>query len=244
MRSIKTPGWFVALGLGGALVLTARAQDTPALILGDVWSTQPSSFTGTKGWQFGIGPLGLTNTIAITQLGVFDEGGDGLVNSHQIGLWRNNGTLLASATVPAGTEAQLVGGYRYVPITPVVIPFTGQFPGFFVIAAHYSAGDADDMVTPTPYDPVTGGRMFNIGVAPVFLYGRFGLGPGLPFPSDVTQPPFEGGVAEKFWEPNFQYAVIPEPSVWLLFSLGAFGFLLGCRKLHRTRTQPRESSLL
>jgi hypothetical protein len=228
--------WFASVGLGVTLPLASQAQgDTPAFLLGSVLPTQPSSFTGTKGWQFGIqpfGPGGTPRTIVFTQLGVFDDGGDGLVNSHQIGLWRDDGTLLASTTVPAGTAAPLFGGYRYVPITPVVIPFTGQNPGHFVVAAQYSAGDADDLVTPWPYD---GGWLFTDAVGPVTRYGRRALGPDLPFPSGITQPPMEGGTGERFWEPNFRYVTVPEPSVWLLFSFGGLGLFLGYRKLHRQR---------
>src|SRR5260221_13074925 len=43
----------------------------------------------------------------VNYLGYYDNGGDGLANSHVVSLWDNsNGnTLLASVTVPAGTAA-------------------------------------------------------------------------------------------------------------------------------------------
>src|SRR5436309_1918942 len=96
------------------LLVTSAAADTPAFTLGTGSGAAPRSFDGTRGWQFGVHTFG-PNTIAITQLGIFDSGGDGLLNPHQIGLWRIEGggsqgalTLLASVTVPAGTGAPLV----------------------------------------------------------------------------------------------------------------------------------------
>ena len=169
----------------------------------------------------------------ITQLGIFDDGGDGLVNSHQVGLWHLDdnvsGPLLASAVVPAGTAAPLIGGYRFVPITPVVIPYTGHSLGYFVVAAQYSAGDADDLVRPQP-------THFASELGVVTSYGRKGDGSDLPFPQAVTGPSCEGcGNAERFWEPNLQYTVVPEPSVWLLLSPALVYLFIRHRKVRRLR---------
>ena len=199
-----------------ASLVTAAQADTPAFTLGSVVQTQPTAFEGTRGWGF---HPGLT-TFAITQLGVFDDGGDGLVNSHQIGLWSPEGTLLASATIPAGTEAPLIDGYRYVPISPVLMPPCCTFD--FVVAAQYAAGDADDLVRPLP-------AQFSSDVAGGAPIGRRGIGPGLPFPGQLP-PPCEGCPGERFWEPNFQYTVIPEPSVWLLLSPAVFYLFIRHRK--------------
>ena len=57
---------------------------------------------GTFGWAFNRSPsLSLDQQVAITAIGVFDDGGDGLMNSHAVGIWDGFGTLLASGTVPA-----------------------------------------------------------------------------------------------------------------------------------------------
>ena len=209
------------------LATPARA-DTPAFVLGSVLNNAPSTFIGTKGWQFGGG--GIDSDILITQLGVFDSGGDGLVNSHQVGLWRDgnvSGSLLASATVPAGTEAPLIGGYRWVEISPVrVHPYS--LPTF-VVAAQYSAGDADDLVTPKPQ---VSQSFFD--VHPETFAGRASIGSDLPFPG-FPRSPCEGCAGELFWEPNFQFEIVPEPSVWLLF-LPALGYLfIRHRKARRLR---------
>lgn len=192
--------------------------DTPALTSGSYSTNQPSSFTGTKGWAFvnsSVSPY-----MAITQLGVYDNNGDGLANSHDVGLWTADGTLLASATVPAGTAAPLVGGFRYMPISPVIIPIPTHIANpstAFIVASEYSAGDADDLVT-----PIAG---VADGVQPWIFgppsSGRFGFGTGLPYPSFYTH----GNVALEtfglpFFEASFQFSTIPEPSVPLLLAPG------------------------
>src|SRR5437016_5297222 len=125
------------------LLLAAHAE-MPAFPLGSVSQDQPPSFTGTRGWVLNYTPP--NSSISITELGVFDNGGDGLVNPHQVGLWLPDGTLLASATVPAGTSATFLDGYRYVSISPLVFPARQ----LGIIAAQYSAGDADDLGMPIP----------------------------------------------------------------------------------------------
>jgi hypothetical protein len=211
---------FIVIG-GLTVPAVSVIADTPAFVLGAVLSNQPLSFTGTRGWQFV--PASGGDDIFITQLGVFDNGGDGLVNPHQIGLWQAgnvSGTLLASATVPAGTAAPLEVGYRWVPITPVRIPYAVSS---YVVAAQYSAGDADDMVTPRPSGPWPYYEFArDIGV--FTSAGRAGLGNDLPYPSGWTSCG-EGCIPEINWEPNLKYTVVPEPSVWVLFGSGLlFGF--------------------
>src|SRR5262245_26670035 len=94
--------------------------DTPAFTSGGATPEPPPSFTGTRGWTFYVSSP--ATGISITQLGVFDFVGDGLINSHQIGLWTTDGALLASVLIPAGLSGSFVGGYRYMPIEPLFIP--------------------------------------------------------------------------------------------------------------------------
>ena len=56
---------------------------------------------------------------SVTQLGVWDQGNDGLAEAHSVGLWTSTGTLLASAIVPSGTSASLYNGFRYMNIAPL-----------------------------------------------------------------------------------------------------------------------------
>ena len=75
----------------------------------------------------------------ITDLGIYDDGADGVLNSpHQVGLWRDSDqALLASVTVDqAGT---LLNGYFYAPIAPIAL-VGGQR---YTIGAMYSSDDLE-----------------------------------------------------------------------------------------------------
>ena len=209
--------------------------DTPAFSSGGSRTNQPPSFTGTKGWAFvNSSPSSSGNYLAITQLGVFDTLGDGLANAHAIGIWSANGTLLASTTIPAGTVATLVDGYRYMPISPVLIQAlnaTNDSTAITLIAAEYLTGDADDLVTPQ-----IGGGGYALSVHTISYdgspsLGYYGLGPSLPFPG-LHFPPPEGGGNPPFWEVNFQFNVVqvPEPSVTLLLAPGLLYVFLRQRR--------------
>lgn len=192
--------------------VTAHA-DAPAFISAGEASVAPPVFTGTFGWSFiHIGPNSL---ISITRLGVFDSGGDGLVNFHPVGLWGNDGTLLASIIVPQGTAAPLVGGFRYVDITPVILPLNG----IAIVGAQYSAGDADNVDRPSLAGFAPDITFFNL---PFQSAGRFGVGPNLQFPDMVsTIPCGQLCPGPAFLEASFRFDVVPEPSLWLLAFPGA-----------------------
>ena len=190
----------------GALLTQGAAGETPAFTSGGSYpNPPPRSFSGTRGWAFQNRG---TNAIVITAVGIFDDGGDGLANSHEVGIWTYlNGQLLdspaASATVLAGTEAPLTDGYRYAQLSPVIIPPQS----FGVIAGAYGEGDADDLVHPRFLD-------FN---SPVYIQtgtvGRWGFGSGLPTPAIYGDTPCEGCGSEVWYEPNFKFEIIPEPHV-------------------------------
>jgi len=56
----------------------------------------------------------------VNWLGYYDKDGDGLANSHEVSLWYTGGNggpdsvEVARVTVPAGTDAPLLNGYRWV----------------------------------------------------------------------------------------------------------------------------------
>ena len=78
------------------------------------------------------------SNLVAAQLGVWDAGANGLVESHQVGLWNSTGTLLASATVGSGTSAALVDGFRYVDIVDVPLAV-----GSYTVGAFYFSGSLD-----------------------------------------------------------------------------------------------------
>ena len=216
---IKIAGFWV-LSLTGLIGPAVRA-DTLAFNSGGYSTNTPASFTGTKGWQFA--DANFNEYMAITALGVYDYNGDGLANAHAVGLWSNDGTLLASTTVPAGTAAPLIDGYRYSSITPVlystsVFRNAGSFNWQYIIGAAYSANDSDDVVT--PLDGGLNGTLYR-WKDPAFAFGRAGFGSGLPFPSPYsTSGAPEFPASSPFLEVNFLFQVVPEPSVSLLLAPG------------------------
>ena len=65
------------------------------------------------GWQFTVG----ANPIAVTELGFQDFGLDGLLASHQVGIWRlSDQVLIDSVVVPSGVSGTLDGFFRYAPL--------------------------------------------------------------------------------------------------------------------------------
>ena len=136
------------------------------------------SFTGTVGWSFSV-----NTPINISYLGVYDENGDGLAVSKDVGLWDlGTSSLLASATVPSGTAGVLQGQFRYSPITSLQLS-----PGNnYVIGASYvpQGGNPD----PDWYQLVTSQNSFASWIA----YGTPAevVGSTLSMPNPSSQPPF------------------------------------------------------
>ncbi len=75
---------------------------------------------------------------AVNWLGYYDKDGDGLQNSHEVALWLQGGpggsysTPVASVTIPAGTAAPLINGYRWAQLATPVDMWYGSW---YVIAA-------------------------------------------------------------------------------------------------------------
>lgn len=125
---MKTNFLFTALaGLGLALAPASWAQMsgnnmlfTPTL---DLSSGTQNSHVGVVG---GVFLTSNTTWPYVNWLGYFDKDGDGLANSHEVALWIQGGpggassTPVASVTIPAGTAAPLVNGYRWVQLPSTV----------------------------------------------------------------------------------------------------------------------------
>jgi len=91
-----------------------------------------ASAFGVYGWVFDV-----TTATTVDKLALYDEAQDGLASAYQIGLWDSGGSMLASATVSAGTADPLDGWFRVVDIVDVVLPVaTG-----YTIAALFTNND-------------------------------------------------------------------------------------------------------
>jgi len=123
---------FAALALACfALSSTARA-DTTALAFTGFFRVSGNDDT-TSGWGFS-----LSNPVLLTALGVWDYQSDGLGTSHVVTVWASTGTPLVQTTVPTGTSTTLVDGFRYVPVTPTLLP-----AGDYIIGASIPSGNLD-----------------------------------------------------------------------------------------------------
>jgi hypothetical protein len=87
----------------------------------------------TLGWGFS-----LVNAVTVTGLGYFDGNG-GLTDAHPVGIWNSIGILLAEATVPSGATADLLSGFRFVSISPVILS-----PGAYSIGGYANDTSPDE----------------------------------------------------------------------------------------------------
>jgi hypothetical protein len=98
-----------------ALLATAASSAKASILpLGVTFdNTQGGNASGPNvdiGWEFSI-----SSPIIVTQLGFWDESGDGLGESHPVAIWNATGaadlaSALVSTTVPSGTSAAPVPG--------------------------------------------------------------------------------------------------------------------------------------
>src|SRR4051812_5829383 len=199
----------------GLLATRASAAVIAYTGTGAVAGTNPGNLN--IGRQFSVTATGIT----LRDLGVWDSGGDGLVNSHTVTFFQINGATGSnpsvtpitggSVTVPAGTAAALDSGFR---VTSLASPI-------FLVPGNYSV---------VAYGlNVTGGD-------------PFGNGGGFPANGNVTDIRFDpflftaatsptyptGGDANNHSSASFRYDLgntTPEPGSLGLLGLGGLGLL-------------------
>jgi VPDSG-CTERM motif len=137
----------------------------------------------TFGWGFS-----LSSPLLVTQLGVWDENGDGLGQSHPVTIWDSTGSPVAQVTVPFGTGPE-TNGFRYVPIGSVPLA-----AGNYTIGAFYGALGTDvasasaSAISTAPGVTYTGSR----SIAAI-------AGNAFP-PTDAVL-----GIPNSYFGPNFQF---------------------------------------
>ena len=99
-----------------ALGSLAEAVPVPAISIDNFIGQTLRNPPFTLGWTFTV-----DGTIVVSQLGLFDSRQNGLVEAHDIGIWDEVGTLVATATIGAGTSGDLIDNFRYVAIAPVTL---------------------------------------------------------------------------------------------------------------------------
>ena len=192
----------------------------------------------TWGYSFYV-----TTPVTVTHLAWYDTGGDGLSRSHMVGLWKdtsgitqanwfsgyfpNGGSLLAFASIPAGTTAELSGPWRRVPITPVTLGVGG-----YSVGGQNNSQSADDMVY----------KLFgNFGVVyPALLDDRV-LGGSFTDNTSGADGFYAPGTNGSHWYlasgaelgATLFLETVPEPNSLMLFAIAAAVFGGSCRRGRR-----------
>ena len=172
----------------------------PAVTFGVAPTPFTAGFDATRGWEFTV-----LQAIDVVAIGLWDEGGDGFAEAHDVGLWTGAGALVGSANMAAGLSGVLgADGFRYLAFGP-----TALLPGTYRVGASYLEDSPDRIAREG--DPV--------GAAGFVTYVGSRLSPGGGFadPSDVS------ANEEGNFGPNFRFtpqAVVPEPTTWALLAGG------------------------
>lgn len=201
----------LALGLGavfqsavvGAVFLTGVPDN----------KTVTSKSNATLGYAFRVGP----DPVNILKMGIWDQGANGLVESHEMGIWNTNGDLLASVTVPQGTAAALNGNFRYVDILDGLMLDADTV---YIIAAKYYNVDNSDAF-------FMGSATRSTGIDWDVSRDRFSI------ESDSFLFPGSTSDGSAYIGPNFEYTIIPvvvpEPDTLFLL-VGGAGLLVLLRR--------------
>lgn len=198
-----------AIGAGCLFALSlpiAASAQTAALSFTLGTGIPESAVIGiVDGWTF------LVNTpIVLTDLGYYDEGGDGLTQNHPVGLWDNTGSLMASTTV---TGACSLGetDFRYSAVSSLVLN-----PGIY-----YTVGALRTNGETIRYN-VSG-----VTTAPEVTYviPVFHLSPTLALPGTPAN------ATSGIFGATFRFRSLPEPGSLLLLSVaGLLALTLRRRK--------------
>jgi hypothetical protein len=197
---------FTAKSLVGTLFAVALMTWNPLETRADMIALNPTTISGTnfssgnstKGWAFTI-----SSPVHVTQLGLWDQGNNGLNASHVVSISTSTGTLMAQTTISSGTGATLIDGFRYVSIASVLLP-----AGSYTLGGFYGRNDDRFAIHPSA-----------ITTASELTYNGSRSRSGFAFPAGNF---FDH--VNSYFGPNFQFATaVPDA--------GSTVSLLGCALL-------------
>ena len=217
------------LGLTTLLQGDVITQDD-ILVQGTPTGAAANAHTGTVGDLFQTSG----SATVVRALGFWDEGGDGLTVSHDVGIWNasvsgvTDPTPLASVSVPSGTSAPLYQGYRWVNLaTPVTLTADKSF---YTIGAWTTGSDGDGWHTIAASGE---GMAFNTSIADAnnissdgYADGRYGTAAWPAGPSVYGAAVWAGGAYRPAYViANLSTAAIPEPGTLVLLATGLIALL-------------------
>ena len=156
------------------------------------------------GWRFTV-----NEPIQVTNVGIWDNGGDGLTQEHTIRIYDSQGRSILPITIIKGMDQPDLDpdGFRYVPVVDSVI----LRPGTYIISATYDSGG--------PSSDALGadGTTTDNTTAIAYIEGAFSTStdpdedPGIPTPD---------GSSGSYFGPNFKFVPVTPPAPALTFAGG------------------------
>ena len=170
--------------------------------------------------------VGSTN-LEVTALGIYDVTGGGFFQSHEVGLWdvTAGNTQVADVTIPIGTSAVLLNGFRYIDVSSPVDLIAGDQ---YILAAFYPVGQVfgvNDQLLDCCGAGTNAGTSAGFGsFQAAFTTSGLGTSAG-----HLTEP--NGTTAgTDYVGPNFVFVVVPEPSSSAVLGLGLIVLALRRRR--------------
>jgi hypothetical protein len=199
MRPSTSTLFLAAIGML-LLAMPYASAATLAIDFTDVTVDYNNGQSWSLGWEF--------NTVApftVTALGFYDDGQNGLLGSHDVGIYDSAGNLIVSATVQPSDL--LTNWWRFAPIAPTLLPVADGYR----IAA--TTGSENYTWNPT-------GFVVDLNLS--FVADRYTSSSSLVFPTDTS-----GDGTIGWFGPNFMFeaAPIPEPSTFGLLGAGLLGLI-------------------
>ncbi|HMD53771.1 MAG TPA: PEP-CTERM sorting domain-containing protein [Phycisphaerae bacterium] len=223
-RKILSISIGVTLCLTFAPVTFAQTADNSVLYTAnvDLSSLTQNSFVGTVG---GIFLTTYSYYPELNYLGYADPTGAPLASSHLVTLWDNSTqSVIASATVAAGTAAPLLDGYRWVQLSSTV---NLNYGSYYVIGAQTDGVDLwGDLISNSSPDNGNNGQItwssqyVQLGSGWEFTRaGRYDSAGNYP-----SEPPNQTSMSDSIYPAanlgyNLDFTSVPEPA-----SLGLLGF--------------------
>ena len=211
---MKLIGTFGRAGCAALIFLGATVAQAGVLF------TSPGTHPIRYGDGFSLGSEFTVNSpnLSAIALGIYDTTGNGFLQSHDVGLWdRTAGDVeVAQVTIPTGTGATLINGFRYINLGSPLALIQGHQ---YILAAFYPVGEVAG-VNDQLLDCCGGGT----NATPDGNFGSFAgafTTPGLGSSAGhLTEPNGTVPGTTDYVGPNLEFVQTPEPGTFALLGLG------------------------